>query len=124
MVCVADSVGKEDLVPVEDPTEYPSLNEGDADDVFVMVSAAEVDVDLVVVREHKTEALDGDTELDSAILREADVVFDEVGDFLVALFELDPVKLVDIEFVQVIVELGEFERLTLKAREVVDVRVN
>ena len=124
MVCVADSVGKEDLVPVEDPTEYPSLNEGDADDVFVMVSAAEVDVDLVVVREHKTEALDGDTELDSAILREADVVFDEVSDFLVALFELDPVKLVDIEFVQVIVELGEFERLTLKAREVVDVRVN
>ena len=38
MVLVVDSVSEGDVVPVADPTEYPSLNEGDADDVFVMVS--------------------------------------------------------------------------------------
>ena len=67
----------------------------------------------MVLREGKTVALDGDKELDSVMLHEADVVLDEVGDFLVTLSELEPVKLVDIDAMQVIVELGEFERLTL-----------
>ena len=67
----------------------------------------------MVLREGKTVALDGDKELDSAMLHEPDVVLDEVGDFLVTLSELEPVKLVDIDAMQVIVELGEFEWLTL-----------